>query len=88
MPLKDALLPEYDHEMGTTRRLLERGVRFVQVFNGAYAMGEGVGNWDGHKSLKSQYDVHAPILSGMAPGTADRDGAVGFNSLTRERRWS
>jgi uncharacterized damage-inducible protein DinB len=24
MPIKDALLPEYDHEMGTTRRLLER----------------------------------------------------------------
>jgi hypothetical protein len=44
------------------RRLLERGVRFVQVFNGAYAMGEGVGNWDGHKSLQSQYAVHAPIL--------------------------
>lgn len=44
------------------RRLLERGVRFVQLFNGAYAMGEGVGNWDGHKTLKTQYDVHAPIL--------------------------
>jgi hypothetical protein len=44
------------------RRLLERGVRFVQVFNGAYAMGEGVGNWDGHKTLKSQYEIHAPIL--------------------------
>jgi hypothetical protein len=44
------------------RRLLERGVRFVQLFNGAYAMGEGVGNWDGHKSLKAQYDVHGPIL--------------------------
>ncbi len=44
------------------RRLLERGVRFVQLFNGAYAMGEGVGNWDGHKTLKSQYDIHAPIL--------------------------
>jgi len=44
------------------RRLIERGVRFVQLFNGAYAMGEGVGNWDGHKTLKSQYDVHAPIL--------------------------
>jgi hypothetical protein len=44
------------------RRLLERGVRFVQVFNGAYAMGEGVGNWDGHKSLQAQYAVHAPIL--------------------------
>ena len=44
------------------RRLLERGVRFVQLFNGAYAMGEGVGNWDGHRSLKTQYAVHAPIL--------------------------
>jgi len=44
------------------RRLVERGVRFVQLFNGAYAMGEGVGNWDGHKTLKAQYDVHAPIL--------------------------
>jgi hypothetical protein len=44
------------------RRLVERGVRFVQLFNGAYAMGEGVGNWDGHKSLKTQYDVHRAIL--------------------------
>jgi hypothetical protein len=44
------------------RRLLERGVRFVQLFNGAYAMGEGVGNWDGHKMLRQQYDVHGAIL--------------------------
>jgi hypothetical protein len=44
------------------RRLLERGVRFVQLFNGSYAMGEGVGNWDGHKTIVKQYNVHAPIL--------------------------
>jgi len=44
------------------RRLLERGVRFVQLCNGAYAMGEGIGNWDGHKKLKVQYDIHGPIL--------------------------
>jgi hypothetical protein len=50
------------------RRLLERGVRFVQLFNGAYAMGEGVGNWDGHKTLKEQYDVHGPILDQPAAG--------------------
>ncbi len=50
------------------RRLIEKGTRFVQLFNGAYAMGEGVGNWDGHKSLKQQYDVHAPILDGPAAG--------------------
>lgn len=44
------------------RRLIERGVRFVQLFNGAYAMGEGVGNWDGHKKLQKQYEVHGPVL--------------------------
>ncbi|MBK8979900.1 MAG: DUF1501 domain-containing protein [Planctomycetes bacterium] len=44
------------------RRLLERGVRFVQLFNGAYAMGEGVGNWDGHKLIAEQYPGHAEIL--------------------------
>lgn len=44
------------------RRLIERGVRYVQLFNGAYAMGEGVGNWDGHKQLKKDYDRHGPIL--------------------------
>ena len=44
------------------RRLLERGVRFVQLFNGSYAMGEGVGNWDGHKKIRDQYSVHGPVL--------------------------
>jgi hypothetical protein len=44
------------------RRLIESGVRVVQLFNGAYAMGEGIGNWDGHKKLKPQYDVHGAIL--------------------------
>ncbi len=44
------------------RRLLERDVRFVQLFNGSYAMGEGVGNWDGHKKIAEQYPIHAPIL--------------------------
>lgn len=44
------------------RRLLERGVRFVQLFNGSYAMGEGVGNWDGHKKIADQYAIHGPVL--------------------------
>lgn len=44
------------------RRLLERDVRFVQLFNGAYAMGEGVGNWDGHKTLNAFYEKHARIF--------------------------
>ncbi|MEZ6096943.1 MAG: DUF1501 domain-containing protein [Pirellulaceae bacterium] len=45
------------------RRLIERGVRFVQLFNGAYQTGgEGTSNWDGHKFLKKQYDVHGPVF--------------------------
>jgi uncharacterized protein (DUF1501 family) len=43
------------------RRLVERGTRFVQLFNGAYASG-GKLNWDGHSKLKEQYDVHSEIL--------------------------
>lgn len=43
------------------RRLIESGVRFVQLFNGAYASG-GELNWDGHSKLKEQYDKHAAIL--------------------------
>jgi Protein of unknown function (DUF1501) len=44
------------------RRLIERGVRFVTLFNGAFAMGEGAQNWDGHRRIKSDYDRHGPIL--------------------------
>jgi Protein of unknown function (DUF1501) len=57
------------------RRLLERGVRFVQLFNGSYAMGEGVGNWDGHRQLKTDYDRHGPIL--------DRPAAALLKDLKR-----
>jgi len=45
------------------RRLIEQGVRFVQLFNGAYQTGgEGVSNWDGHKKLVDQYSRHGPVL--------------------------
>jgi hypothetical protein len=46
------------------RRLIERDVRFVTLFNGAFAMGEGALNWDGHRRIKSDYDRHGPILDG------------------------
>lgn len=45
------------------RRLIEQGVRFVQLFNGAYQTGgEGVSNWDGHKHLETQYTQHGAVL--------------------------
>ncbi|MCA9219676.1 MAG: DUF1501 domain-containing protein [Planctomycetales bacterium] len=43
------------------RRLIEKGVRFVQLFNGAYASG-GKLNWDGHNALREQYDVHGRVM--------------------------
>ena len=43
------------------RRLIEKGVRFVQHFNGAYASG-GKLKWDGHQALKDQYDVLGAIM--------------------------
>jgi membrane-anchored protein YejM (alkaline phosphatase superfamily) len=49
------------------RRLVERGVRFVQLFNGSYASG-GRLNWDGHNKLKQQYDHHAKILDQPVAG--------------------
>ncbi len=49
------------------RRLIERGVRFVQVFNGAYASGGRI-NWDGHSKLKEQYDIHGQILDQPVAG--------------------
>jgi Protein of unknown function (DUF1501) len=49
------------------RRLIESGVRFVQLFNGAYASA-GELNWDGHNKLREQYDKHAFILDQPAAG--------------------
>ena len=49
------------------RRLIESGVRFVQLFNGAYASGGNL-NWDGHSRLKEQYDVHGEILDQPVAG--------------------
>lgn len=45
------------------RRLLERGVRFVQLYCGAHASAvDGLLNWDAHKTLYDDYERHAPIL--------------------------
>ncbi len=58
---KNALKAGFARNCILARRLIENGVRFVQLFNGAYASG-GALNWDGHSKLREQYDVHGPIL--------------------------
>ena len=45
------------------RRLLERGVRFVNLYCASRASGvDGFLNWDAHKTLKADYERHAPIF--------------------------
>jgi hypothetical protein len=61
-PVKD-LKAAYARNCILARRLVEKGVRFVQLFNGAYQTGgEGVSNWDGHKVLKEQYTKHGEVM--------------------------
>ncbi len=67
-PVKD-IRTAYARNCILARRLVERGVRFVQLFNGAYQTGgEGVSNWDGHKDLLNQYSVHGPVLDKPTAG--------------------
>jgi hypothetical protein len=44
------------------RRLLERGVRFIQVYNGAALGGNPRINWDAHEDIKSNHDAQAVLL--------------------------
>ncbi len=58
---EDELKAGYAKNCILARRLIEKGVRFVQLFNGAYASG-GRLNWDGHQKLKEQYDIHGRVM--------------------------
>ena len=44
----------------TARRLLERGVRFVQILNGG-SFGSPRTNWDGHENVKENHDAQALV---------------------------
>ena len=45
------------------KRLLQRGVRYVQLYCGSRASGvDGLLNWDAHKTIKPDYERHVPIF--------------------------
>ena len=59
----DRLKASYARNCILARRLVERGVRFVQVYCGASASAvDGLLNWDAHKTLKADYERHCPIM--------------------------
>lgn len=43
---------DFGQKMLTARRLVERGVRFIQVYHGSNG---GAGSWDAHKGLKASH---------------------------------
>jgi len=46
-----------------SRRLLERGVRYVNLYCASRASGvDGLLNWDAHKTLKADYERHLPVF--------------------------
>jgi hypothetical protein len=49
------------------RRLLERGVRFVQILNGG-AFGSPRINWDGHENIKENHDSQAATMDQPVAG--------------------
>ena len=58
-PLKAA----YARNCLLSRRLLERGVRYVSLYCASRASGiDGLLNWDAHRTLKTDYERHCPIL--------------------------
>jgi hypothetical protein len=57
------LLAAYARNCLLARRLLERGVRFVNLYCSSRASGvDGLLNWDAHRTLKADYERHCPIF--------------------------
>ena len=57
------LLAAYGRNCLLARRLLERGVRYVNLYCASRASGvDGLLNWDAHRTLKPDYERHCPIF--------------------------
>ncbi len=60
---KNQLKREYAHNCILARRLIEKGVRCVQLFNGSDAGGgNGITNWDSHADIVKTHAMQAEIM--------------------------
>jgi len=67
-PLKAA----YAKNCLLARRLIERGVRYVDLYCASRASAiDGLLNWDAHRTLKADYERHAPIFDGPTAALLD-----------------
>ncbi|GAB5405667.1 MAG: DUF1501 domain-containing protein [Aureliella sp.] len=57
------LMAAYARNCLLARRLLERDVRYVNLYCASRASGvDGLLNWDAHKTLKQDYERHCPVF--------------------------
>ena len=60
---KNSLKAAYGRNCLLARRLLERDVRYVNLYCASRASGvDGLLNWDAHKTLKADYERHCPVF--------------------------
>ncbi|MEC9149560.1 MAG: DUF1501 domain-containing protein [Planctomycetota bacterium] len=59
--LHDPAIEPFGRQCLMARRLVERGVRFVQVFCGADNVPPPRPNWDAHEDLKVNHGKHGPV---------------------------
>jgi hypothetical protein len=66
---RNPLLAAYARNCLLARRLLEKDVRYVQLFCASRASAvDGLLNWDAHKTLQADYERHCPILDRPTAG--------------------
>ncbi|HYI97633.1 MAG TPA: DUF1501 domain-containing protein [Bryobacteraceae bacterium] len=75
--LDDKITSDFGRKCLVTRRLLERGVRFVQLYSGG---GHIEDTWDGHNDCISNHTLHA--------GETDRPIAALIADLKRTGLWN
>ena len=63
--LDDPATEDFGRRCLIARRLLERGVRFVQVWSGA---GGPTNNWDNHTNIAKRAAADAPRPTSRSPG--------------------
>ncbi|MFT4045851.1 MAG: DUF1501 domain-containing protein [Solimonas sp.] len=57
--LNDEVTKDYGTNMLRARRLVERGVRFIQVVSGPVDVNGDSRNWDAHQDLEENHGIHA-----------------------------
>jgi len=58
----DAVMGDFGRRCLLARRLVERGVRFVQVWCGADNTAPPRANWDGHEDIRENHGLHGKIF--------------------------